>query len=340
MPKEKPTDQHLPWDGIRFEDRPNHLDLVDAHLKSFKHTDVQVHIGNQVFDCHLLLLKCFSQVFDEMENVPAVVLPEEKITPEAFELIYQWLLSPSPRLQREHFVAVFVAAEFLRIPALLEHCWTCVDDSKALIEDRAFCLYTEAKYFQHTILQSMMLKRIWKYFLPLVASEGFVELPPNDVCLLLKSNHIGVFSEVDVLHSACLWLLNDWDSRCFHIGELMSLVRFPRMSPSLLSRLINCEEDERIHCILNHDSTKKLAIRALTNLWSFPKPEPVNTSRTEHRMCRGDNRCWLIDPYTAKQEDEIAGFSPHRQERSFIEFLEFLKRLIENPECWVDWAKI
>ncbi|XP_055530492.1 actin-binding protein IPP-like [Wyeomyia smithii] len=332
MSQETSIDPNSHWEKIVYDDRSHHLELIDKRLKDLHHTDVQIRIGERTFACHMLLLRCFSEVFEEMDKVPAVTLPTEKVTPEAFELIYQWLLSASPRLQRKYFVAVFVAAEFLRIPELTNQCWACVDDAFALIEDRAFELYLEATAFQHTILQNIMLKRISKYFLPLVASGDLQQLPFEDVITLLSSNNIGVFSEADVLHSACLWLLEDWDCRGDHVGELMSLVRFPLMSSPLLSCLISCDEDERIHCILQHDTTKKLAIQALTDLCRTSSELGTGiTSRSVHKVVSATNRNWLLEP------NEISGCSPHRQERSFSEFLKLLERLTENPNSWMEW---
>ncbi|XP_058827258.1 uncharacterized protein LOC131687219 [Topomyia yanbarensis] len=160
--------------------------LIEKRLNELKHTDIQIRFGETLFECHTLLLQCFSEVFDELGNIPEVDLPEEKVTPDAFKLIYDWLLSQKPVVQREHFVEVFVAAEYLGIPALINQCWTCVDDTEALMEDRAFRLYTEAIPFQHTVLQNMMLRRICKFFLTLVASEEFLHLPIEDLTILLK----------------------------------------------------------------------------------------------------------------------------------------------------------
>ncbi|XP_058835492.1 kelch repeat and BTB domain-containing protein 2-like [Topomyia yanbarensis] len=335
------SEQTQYWDRIDFEEKPNHLELIEKRLNEFKHTDIRIRIGETLFDCHTLLLQCFSEVFDELGNIPEVELPEEKVTQEAFQLIYDWLLSQKPVVQREHFVEVFVAAEYLRIPALINQCWTCVDDTEALMEDRAFRLYTEAIPFQHTVLQNMMLRRICKFFLTLVASDEFLHLPIEDLTILLNSNYIGVFSEADVLYAAAVWLIGEWESRSKYVSVVMKLVRFPLMSQSLLSNLIKCEEDERIHGILQHDATKNLAIQALTDLCQLTsEPRSGSSSLGFHIVRKPVQRIWLRDPTVLMQGDEPIGRRSQRQECTFGEFMKRSDHLVSNPDSWLSWEII
>ncbi|XP_058443881.1 kelch-like protein 41b [Malaya genurostris] len=322
------------WDKIDYDEKPNYLTLINKRLNEFKHPNIQIRIGEKLFDCHALLLQCFSEVFDELGNEPDVTLPEEKVTPEAFQLIYEWLLSQKSGLQREHFVEVFVAAEYLRIPRLINQCWTYVNDAESLMEDQAFQLYLETIPFKHAVLQHMMLRRICRFFLTLVASEEFVRLPVEDLCVLLKSNFIGVFSESDVLYAAAVWLLDDWESRSEHVGEVMKLVCFPLMSPSLLSRLIRCEEDDRIRVILQHDTTKNLTIQALTGLFKTSSDQRFGL----HNSSKPVHRTWLKDPtVSAAQEDKPLDYKSHHQECTFGKFMERLEGLTSNPNSWQDF---
>ncbi|XP_058837895.1 kelch-like protein 18 [Topomyia yanbarensis] len=313
-----------------FGERPNCLQLINQRLNNLKHTNIQIHIGEMSFNCHTLLLQCFSEVFDELGNVPEVTLPKEKVTPRAFQIVYNWLLSPKPDVPREHFIEVFQAAEFLRITALLDQCWTCIGDTEALLEDRAFQLYTEALPFNQTVIQNMMLKRICIFFLPLVASEAFVELPLEDLSYLLKSNSIGVFSEADVLYAAAVWLLYDWEARNEHVGDVIKLVRFLLFSPALLSALIGCDTDERIIGILQHAVTQNLATQALANL----------CKSNSDQVSKPDNRVWLKDPEVPAPEHERSGYIPYHQECQFNEFLKRLEDLGHNRNSWCCWQKI
>lgn len=251
------------WENIEFDDKVDHLSLIDQRLKSFLKPDIQVRIGDTHFDCHSLLLQCYSELFEDLDNERAVILPQEKVTPEAFQIIYAWMLAPKADIKREHFVEVFVAAEYLRVKHLINQCWICMDSIEALVEDRAFLLYIEAKRFQQTILQNMLLKRICKFFLPLVASREFVQLPLGDLSILLKSSYIGVFTEADVFYAACIWLLEDWENRQVHVKEVMNFVRFVLIRPSLLAQLNCLDTDDRIHDILKHETTKFLVAQAL-----------------------------------------------------------------------------
>ncbi|XP_058464871.1 kelch repeat and BTB domain-containing protein 2-like isoform X2 [Malaya genurostris] len=334
------SNQHHDTDRTCTGEQPKHLELIDQRLKNYKHADIQIHIGNTSFECHALLLQCFSEVFDELGNVPDVTLPEEKVTPEAFTLIYQWLLSTKPDVPRDHFIEVFRAAVFLRIHALLNQCWNCLGDTEALIENRAFQLYTEAISFNQTDIQNMMLKRICKFFLPLVASDIFTKLPVQDVCILLKSNYIGVFSEADVLYAASIWLLDDWNSRSQYTSEIIKLIRFPLMSRPLLSCLLGTDDNEQINGILQHDVTHNLIIQALANSKTFPSKRPASSGSNSVYIIKPASRVWLKDPKMNLPKDELTGYRPYHQECGFARFLKRLELLVQNPNSWCRWQKI
>ncbi|XP_065083886.1 actin-binding protein IPP-like [Ochlerotatus camptorhynchus] len=334
------------WEAIEFDDKLDHLSLIDQRLKSFRKPDMQVRIGDTHFDCHSLLLQCYSEAFDELENERAVILPQEKVTPEAFQIIYAWMLAPKADIKREHFVEVFVAAEYLRIKHLINQCWICMDSIEALVEDRAFLLYIEAARFQQTILQNMLLKRICKFFLPLVASREFMQLPLEDLNILLKSSYIGVFSEADVFYAACIWLLEDWENRQEHVSEVMNLVRFTLIRPSLLAQLNSFDADERIHDILRHETTKYLVAQALNYAFSSKSFAEMSDHRLSSRRANRvaiqklADRTWLEDLDAFREEGEMGIYAFTPEDYSYETFLERLGHLSRDRDCWKRWQKV
>ena len=168
--------------------------MIDNHIKP----SVQIRIGDVTFNCHLMVLQCYSDFFMECNNEILIKLPEEKITPAAFMMVYDWMLSTEPLVQREGILELFNAANFLRIKELINQCWLCLDDDVRFREDTAFLLYLEARCYGLESLEQLMLMRICKFFLTLVASKEFVELNAREICTLLSSNTIGVNSEIEV----------------------------------------------------------------------------------------------------------------------------------------------
>lgn len=168
--------------------------MIDSHVKP----SVQIRIGEVTFNCHMMVLQCYSDFFMECNNEILIQLPKEKITPSAFLMVYDWMLSAKPLVQREGILELFNAANFLRIKELLNQCWLCLDDDVSFREDTAFLLYLEAQKYNMENLQQLMLMRICKFFLTLVASKEFLTLSAKEICTLLSSNTIGVNSEIEV----------------------------------------------------------------------------------------------------------------------------------------------
>lgn len=168
--------------------------MIDNHIKP----SVQISIGDVTFNCHMMVLQCYSDFFMKCDNDILLQLPEEKITPAAFMMVYDWMLSPHPLVQREGILELFNAANFLGIKELINQCWLCLDDDVRFREDTAFLLYLEARNYGLESLKQLMLMRICKFFLTLVASKEFLTLNAKEICTLLSSNTIGVNSEIEV----------------------------------------------------------------------------------------------------------------------------------------------
>lgn len=168
--------------------------MIDNHIKP----SVQIRIGQVTFNCHMMVLQCYSDFFMDCNNEILIQLPEEKITPAAFIMVYDWMLSPQPLVQREGILELFTAANFLRIKDLINQCWLCLDDDVRFREDTAFLLYLEARKFGLESLEQLMLMRICKFFLTLVASKEFLSLNSKEICTLMSSNTIGVNSQIEV----------------------------------------------------------------------------------------------------------------------------------------------
>lgn len=197
--------------GHNFEDVPDWLKIeqpsklplkavlrymVENHLK----TSVQVKIAKLYFNCHVIVLQVYSKYFMDLPEIPLVVtLPDDKVSQKAFLLVYQWMLSDNPRLDRKNIIAVFMAATYLRIDALLQHCWKYFEDTNCFNEATACIMYVEAKNNPALdIVRNLMLTRIHKFLLTFVATHDFLDMPISHVVYLLSSNEICVNTEVEV----------------------------------------------------------------------------------------------------------------------------------------------
>lgn len=225
------------WEHKNQPVKPDLFDLINKMITNYEKTSVKIKIDETIFNCHMIVLQCYSDYFADKTLEQIVELPSDKVSLNAFIMVYNWMLAPKPAVQREGILELFNAAQFLRIRPLVQQCWTCLDDEEIFTEDSAFILYLESRVFGHELLQQLMLTRVCKFFLTLVSSKDFLELSKNEVCTLLQSNCIGVNSETDVLMSAIRWLEYDWGSREKSMLDVIKCVRFGLMAPWQLVEL-------------------------------------------------------------------------------------------------------
>ncbi|KAJ8967803.1 hypothetical protein NQ317_013591, partial [Molorchus minor] len=186
----------------------------------------KVYIDNEEFNCHLIVLQCYSELFDAYIAVKKVELPSDKCSASAFAFIYEWMITGEPSykdLTRENVLDIFNSAKYLKIKDLVEQCWAFIDHSDVFNEDTAFFLYMDAKERDLSEVRELMLPRIQAFFLMLVSSQNWLELEVEDVKSLLN--------EMEIFMSAVRWLKHDWAIRDKYKYEVLECVRFGNIAP-------------------------------------------------------------------------------------------------------------
>lgn len=172
------------------------IDIIMKHDKS----DVHIIVDETTFNCHIIVLQCYSKYFDKItDNPKTITLPSNEITPRAFFMIYKWMLSSDPTIGRKYILEFFKAAQFLQIEVAASQCWACISDHQ-FVEDTALLLYLEARALSLADVQTAMFSRICKVFLNFVSSKDFLELNVDEVFAFLNSNSVGVHNEIEVIY--------------------------------------------------------------------------------------------------------------------------------------------
>ncbi|XP_060659623.1 kelch-like protein 40b [Drosophila nasuta] len=333
-PVELATNRSLFEIGHNFEDVPNWLSIeqpvktplknilrymVENHLS----TTVQIEINTMYFNCHILVLQSYSKFFLDLEVVPfAVTLPEEKVSQKAFMLIYKWMISDEPILERKSILEVFVAATYLRIESLLLHCWKYFNIIECFNEDTACILYIETKRNPALdIVRSIMLTRIRKFLLTFVATRDFFDVPLNHLIYLLSSNDICVNTEVEILFIMVRWLGHDWKQRQKYVNSLIPCIRFDLMPLWYLLYVRQVETHKLIKKLINIPKVNATFNETISKITSKMYGEKTNAKSfkqgTEHRQWIQDEMC----PYF----HHIA--CPYTRNINFIQFESYLTAL-------------
>lgn len=246
------------WDNIIQRQKPNLFQLIKHKITNHIKPNIIIKIGESIFNCHMIVLQCYSNFFSDKTLEQSIELPTDKVKPDSFTMIYKWMLSSDSIVQRDGLLRVFIASEYLQIKSLVEQCWACLDNDKHFAEDRAFLLYLEARECGYVLIQQLMFSRVSKFFLTLVATQEFLELTSDELCMMLQSNSIGVNQEIEVLMSAIRWLNYDWENRQNYLIALVDCVRFGLMTSIQLLKLQRSVDSVEVQKIVEHPNVKEM----------------------------------------------------------------------------------
>lgn len=310
---------------------PTVMDSIEKMLKNRENTDTTISVGNETFDCHMIVLKCYSEYFDKLDanknlDTKVVILPEDQVSPVAFYKIYDWMLADDAKVSRSHFAEVFKAAKYLNIRELMSQCMCCIDDKNVIGEREALSIYLESKEAGEKSLQEFMIKKISKFFLTFVASWEYLELIQEEVESFFKSNRLGVNSELDMLFAAIRWLQHGWPQRKKSIASLLKFVRFELIQSWQLVELKKYPKE--LEHIFKIPEVQEMIDKALSY---------VSLQSSENGSGDGDNieavfnRRLITDPLWNKFEFEL---NPNIHE-NYLNFCSYLSQL---DAC--HWRKI
>lgn len=290
-----PEEWQSPEDCIQAKFvKPNLYDMLTEAMIKRRKTNYVVIIGECRFKVHLMVLQGFSGLFCDLNNNVCVQLPSERITPRAFELVYEWMITDTPRLSRHGLLEVLRAASFLKMPQLEAQCEHCLTHGFA--EDSALLLYLEARLLHMERSYRPFLQRVERFFLTLVASQEFLQLPVHALWLLLCSSNICVNSELEVFMAAVRWLNFKWPKRRTIISQLLSCVRFALVPPWLLIRLPD-------------ESSTSMELRRITSHPEVLQQLHDGIGYTTTRLCYGSDREAFV------QHMERSGMQPPVQRK-------------------------
>ncbi|KAL9888084.1 uncharacterized protein ACN2A1_010200 [Glossina fuscipes fuscipes] len=212
------------------------------------------------------------------------------------------------------------------IKELINQCWLCLDDRVRFREDTAFLLYLEARKYCLESLEQLMLMRICKFFLTLVASKEFLILSAREVCVLLSSNTIGVNSETEIFMSVVNWLSHNREERKCHMLDLLRCVRFSLMPPWFLVTLTKNSECPEIEHIVNNAEVRNMINDSITyTAIQFYYGEKREDGLLFLELLTPMQRQWVFDK-ECKYHHRLE--CPHLQYVTYEPFLEYLEIIL------------
>ncbi|XP_022233917.2 kelch-like protein 40b [Drosophila obscura] len=309
--------------------------MVESHLK----TTLVIKIRNSYFNCHLSVLQVYSQFFMELVESPMMVtLPEDLVTPKAFMIIYKWMLTSEPCLDRTRIVELFIAASYLRIKHLLAHCWMYFDDKQFFNEVTACILYVETRYHPSLdIVRNVMLTRIHQFVLIFAATKDFLDLPHNHLIYLLSSSRIALNTEVEVLYMVVRWMCHDWSTRRAYAVQLVDCIRFNCMPLWFMLFVRRDETHAQLLEFLSLDEVNEKVTDAITNITSAMYDDQIFGTSLAHKDTP-HQRNWIHDK--SCDYHHLIG-CPNTREIRYENFEAYMCTLQQKPvDYWTRFESI
>ncbi|XP_034119953.1 kelch-like protein 40b [Drosophila guanche] len=327
------------WSKMKQWPKDKLADILQYMVKSHLKTSLVVKIKNSLFNCHLTVLRVYSQFFMDLEDTPMMVmLPEDLVTPKAFSIIYKWMLCSEPCLDRARIIELFIAASYLRIKRLLAHCWIYFDNLQFFNEATACILYVETRNHPSLdIVRNAMLPRIQKFVLIFAATSDFLHLPHNHLVYLLSSSNIALNTEVEVLYMIIRWMCYNWSTRRSYAVEIADCIRFNCMPLWFMLFVRRDETHAQLLEFLSLDEINEKITDAITNTTSAIYDDQIFGTSSAHKDTP-HQRNWI--------HDKSCGYHhlircPNTREIRYEHFEAYMGTLQQKPvDYWTKFESI
>jgi len=230
---------------LKFPPSPAIHEIIWEAIKNCWYDDLEIQIESRFYYVDRYLFTHYARNFRSCSS-SFLQFPGQKVQMGMLVRIYEWMLGDDLAFPiGNELIPFFSAAKFLGVKKLLEQYWGTFSKrgDRGIWELNAFHTYLMAREFQCQDIMTVMLSRLRKCLLPLVASREFLEFDVNEVACLLGQDMLCVNSEDELFFAAVYWLNFAWEERKKHAVNLMSKVRFCFLSPWLLRSMDNNPEN-------------------------------------------------------------------------------------------------
>ncbi|XP_037954163.1 uncharacterized protein LOC119684231 [Teleopsis dalmanni] len=308
-------------------------DKLSTVFKDTSNGDVNIKIGNCAFKCHKMILRAYSNFFKDRPSVTTLELPDDIISPGAFQVLYYWMVDKSRKIECDGVMEVIKAAIYFEVPLLIETCWKIFSNEEYFTEDVAFFAFFQARSYDFPELKEVMLKRVRKFYLHLTCTAEFLFLTVEELKFLISSNYIEVNMESEVFFSVVRWLDHCWEERSIYLVSLMQCVRFTIMPPSFLLYLSRGGDCEEVRKIVQNEDVDVIIKRAL-EFFAATESCPVSELRLllVHLNLPYRPRNWIFDPLCNYHHRSDC---TKKKELTYCTYLSYLERLQNaSPNYW------
>ncbi|XP_014245570.1 actin-binding protein IPP [Cimex lectularius] len=223
----------------------NHSNSVLQNMnllrKNNKFCDVEIVAGDNVIKAHRSVLSASSPYFQAMFSTGLIEEEKDRIEihyvePKILTLIVDFIYTGELSLCQENVQDLIIAGDMLELKEVVNGCTEFLRNELHI--SNAVGIYRFAEDHNCLNLAKSAAIFIENNFPSIVFEEEFCELPKNHLLRFLDSELLKVDSEYQVFQAVLSWISYDLPSRKRYVFELLTHVRLPLISASLLDRSI------------------------------------------------------------------------------------------------------
>lgn len=243
-------------DGFEPERSPL-TDILHESIYSPTDFNLLIYISDSEFKCDTQILAAYSKYFETLDrSLHIIYFFPENVSVESFVAILNWTLVPEATVRREGVIDLYAAALYLEIPELEKQCWAFFNVDGNYMS-YSFDLYLEARERSNQTIMNIMVTRVSKFFLLMVASKQFLGFSLDEIKRFFRSSVIAVNDEIEVFLAGVRWMAFDWDKRKKHVLTIMKCVRFALFSITTLLDISSVHKDMQF----DHDIVKEIVLK-------------------------------------------------------------------------------
>ncbi|XP_043867613.1 actin-binding protein IPP-like [Drosophila mojavensis] len=298
--------------------RPDKVDFDEVILEKFRtksEPDILIVAGDITYGCHAVVLRHFSLLCENVYPTGLITALPKNLTKDGFLLAYDYMLKDQIRCKRRQLLELLDAARYYFIPGLVSNICNLFADRELHTEMDALNIYFAAYGKKKLGIARMMMTCVRRYFLPMVSTKEFRNMPLGCVVKLLSSDKLAVQHELEVFYAALYWIFSDYHTRKTSLNVVFRTVRFVLLPPMFLLNMT-----QRLHELLPRMADELLPFLEYAIVYQ----QRSETGGVEEEELRLRSRCLITDPecpyMQRKKQLKLYGFK-------HIEFLAYITKL-------------
>lgn len=237
---------------FRMKDHfPDSFLVMNQLRKEGSLSDITFRVGPDSYPAHRLVMASFSPYLRAMltcgmRESSQDVIELKEIESRAMELLIDYAYTGEVMVTVDNVQYLLPAAGILQLRDLKEAC--CDFLSEHMDTSNCLGIMQFADLHSCPSLLKMANRYIITKFVDVVKQEEFLNLPHSFFKELLKSDHLHVENELQVLQSFTTWVNHDLDSRSQNAMELLGLIRIHLVEKRDIDEVFETERIFEVSC--------------------------------------------------------------------------------------------